>query len=392
MVPMAAASLGWLPATHPFYTFCSQQILPVCLTLLLIGTDLKGIYRLGPQATLLMLCGSLGTILGGIISFKLYAHWLPQGAWASVGALTASWIGGSANLVAVKEALAAPDSLIAPIILVDATVAYSWMALLLWASTQQGRWDQLISSKYREVTRGVWGDQALENPSGHGSRVRQELRRTRESEGSIVAQLRSLGGASGPEHPHPREVASRNPIPLGWPSIAYSTIGLALSVLISMAAQWAGGRLPAIGAVITPSTWTVLLVTTTALLLSLTPLRKLEQAGLSKIGTVLLYILLASIGARSNFQAIAAAPIFLALGATWILIHGLFLITTGYFLKSPLGMIAAASQANIGGTISAPIVGATYHPQLAGVGLLMAILGNILGTYLGLATAFILRS
>ena len=141
-----------------------------------------------------------------------------------------------------------------------------------------------------------------------------------------------------------------------------------------------------------PATWTILLVTTASLALSLTPLRSLGEAGASRMGTALLYLILATIGARSNLQAIAQAPIFLALGITWILIHGIFLLVAGYISRAPLGMIATASQANIGGTISAPIVGATYHPKLASVGLLMAILGNLLGTYLGLVTAFLLRS
>ena len=63
----------------------------------------------------------------------------------------------------------------------------------------------------------------------------------------------------------------------------------------------------------------------------------------------------------------------------------------GYFLKAPLKLIATASQANIGGPVSAPIVGATYQREMAGLGLLMAILGNVLGTYLGLLTAALAR-
>ena len=168
-------------------------------------------------------------------------------------------------------------------------------------------------------------------------------------------------------------------------------LAIGLSIGLSLAAQWAGHRLPAMGSVMNPASWTILLVTTAALILSLTPLRKIGRAEVSRLGTFALYALLASIGARANFQAIAQAPVFLALGVTWILIHGLVQFAGGFFLKAPLGLIAAASQANIGGTISAPIVGATFSAELATVGLLMAVLGNILGTYLGLLTAFLAR-
>lgn len=140
------------------------------------------------------------------------------------------------------------------------------------------------------------------------------------------------------------------------------------------------------------STWTVLIVTSVSLLLSLTPARKLEEAGASKVGTWALYLLLASIGARANFHAVMQAPIFLLLGVTWILIHGAVLLLGGYLLKAPLGLIATTSQANIGGTVSAPIVGATFSSELAGLGLLMAVFGNLIGTYAGLAAALAARS
>jgi len=145
------------------------------------------------------------------------------------------------------------------------------------------------------------------------------------------------------------------------------------------------------GSAFSASTWTILLVTTAALLMSLTPLRKLEQAGASRAGTLLLYGLLASIGARADLRSILHTPAFLALGATWILIHGACLLLAGRLARAPLGLIAAASQANIGGTVSAPIVGATFSPQMASLGLLMAIFGNLIGTYIGLATAWMAR-
>ena len=164
-------------------------------------------------------------------------------------------------------------------------------------------------------------------------------------------------------------------------------VALLLALSISFLAQWASARFPAFGGVASGSTWTILLVTTAALLLSLTPLRKLGEGGASRLGSFALLVLLASIGARADLRAVIAAPVFLALGLPWIAIHGAILLAAGYLLKAPLGLIATASQANVGGPISAPIVGATFSKPLAGLGLLMAILGNIMGTYLGLLTA-----
>ncbi|MBI3615400.1 MAG: DUF819 family protein [Candidatus Omnitrophica bacterium] len=379
MIPMAGTSLGWLPSSHPLYSALSQQLLPICLVLLLIGTDLKGIARLGPVAIILMLTGSFGTILGGLASLALYHRWLPPDSWAAVGALAGSWIGGSANMLAVKEALRTPDALMAPIILVDAIVAYSWMALLIWSSAWQEPW-QRLTQRQRE---GAGFSDPRDDPSEVVS-LKAGPRSLRLSESS-PAENRARSGHLLSSNPAPSHGAVSS-------NVNGLATGIALAVSLSVMAQWIGRRLPTMGWVMNPSSWTILLVTTLALILSLTPLRRIEQAGLSRVGTFALYVLLASIGARANFQAIAQAPVFIAFGITWILIHGLVLLIVGGFLfKAPLGLIATASQANIGGPISAPIVGATFSAELATVGLLMAILGNLLGTYLGLLTAFLAR-
>jgi uncharacterized membrane protein len=60
-------------------------------------------------------------------------------------------------------------------------------------------------------------------------------------------------------------------------------------------------------------------------------------------------------------------------------------------MKAPMFLVASASQANIGGVASAPVVAEVYRPGLASVGLLLAILGNILGTYMGIFCAQLCR-
>ena len=364
MVPMLATTLGWLPQNHPLYDLLSHQMLPVCLALLLIDTDLKAIARLGGWALGLMAMGALGTMAGGLVSYLLYRKALPPDSWGAVGALTGSWIGGSANLVAVKEALNVPDALIAPIILTDAVLAYSWMALLVWGAGWQQRWDRIVAGS-------GWAGSAA-------SRVRA----------GTESRNDSLAGTSEDECRSERNLAGVARTAHRWPAGTGQTLAiLVLSVALSLAAQWAAQFLPASGRAFNAFTWTILLVTTASLLLSLTPLRRLCRAGGASLGTFLLLVLLASIGARGNLRAAFEAPAFLLMGLTWLAIHGAILLLFGYLWKAPLGLIATVSQANIGGTISAPIVGATYSRELAGVGLLMAVLGNVLGTYAGLLTA-----
>ncbi len=58
---------------------------------------------------------------------------------------------------------------------------------------------------------------------------------------------------------------------------------------------------------------------------------------------------------------------------------------------APYFFIAVGSQANIGAAASAPIVASAFHPALAPVGVLLAVLGYAIGTYGGWVSALIMQ-
>ena len=153
-----------------------------------------------------------------------------------------------------------------------------------------------------------------------------------------------------------------------------------------------GDALPALGdpTIISHTTWAVLLVVTVGLLLSLTPLQRLEEVGASHVGYAALYLLLAGIGAQADLKAVLGAPAYLAAGMVWIAVHVAILYLAARLVKAPLFFIATGSMANIGGAASAPVVAGVYHPAMAPVGLLMAVVGYIFGIYAALGCAWIL--
>ena len=151
-----------------------------------------------------------------------------------------------------------------------------------------------------------------------------------------------------------------------------------------------GEWLPDLGSIVTSFGWTIIIVSILGIILSLTPLSDLENAGASHIGNFFLYLLLATIGAKANLTSIIYAPVFLLVGICWIAVHAAILFMGGRLLKVPMFLIATSSQANIGGVVSAPIIATVYQKSLAPVGLLMGVLGNIIGIYFGLLTAWAL--
>jgi len=351
-VPTGLVATGIIPRASDLYEWVKQWVLPGSLVLLTISLDLKAILRLGPKAVVVFLAGSLGVVVGGPIALLIWRSRLPDDAWQAISYLAGSWMGGSANGVAVSRSFKTPDAAIAPLIVVDATLAYIWMGLLLFLAARRTRVDRWLRADRAAVKR-------------------LEI---------------ELAGRTSPSR--------REPTAADW-------LGL---MGVAFGGAWVGAvgadrlaRLPWLAGVnsfISPFAWTVILATAIGILLSFTPVRRLEAAGASRTGGMLVYLLVACIGAGADFAGLLKGETiyYLALGVTWMLVHGLAIFAAARVTRSPFFFVAVGSQANIGGVASAPLVAAAFHPSLAPVGVLLAIAGYALGTYGGQLCAMICRA
>jgi uncharacterized membrane protein len=342
-LPMISTTLGITPPASAAYDFTTRYFLPVALFLLMISVDLKSVARLGPMALVMMSAGTVGIILGGPLALALFGHWLPSDAWQGFAALSGSWIGGTANMVAIAESVGTPPSAFNPVIVVDTVVGYGWMGVLLFFSVWQARFDAGTHARTRAI----------------------------EETNARLAEM------EGERHPTTvRDVAFL----------------LGMGVGAAVVAVKLGASLPALGnpTIISGTTWAVLMVVTAGLLLSFTPLREYEKVGASQFGYTALYLLLAGIGAQADVKAVLQAPLYLAAGAVWIATHVVVLYAAARLVRAPLFFIATGSMANIGGPVSAPVVAGVYHPAMAPVGLLMAVVGYVFGVYGALLCAYLL--
>ncbi len=166
---------------------------------------------------------------------------------------------------------------------------------------------------------------------------------------------------------------------VNMPAIAFGITGFAHAC-----ANWLGPaikeNLPMLAAVNLDSTffWLVVLATLGGVLLSFTKARKYEGSGASGIGTLFVYILVATIGLKMDVTQIK--PFLFVIGGIWIGIHAILVLGVGKLIKAPLFFLAVGSQANIGGAASAPIVASAFHPALAPVGVLLVVFGYVVGT------------
>ena len=246
-LPALSTTLGITPASSDAYDWIVRYLLPTALLLLMLSVDVKSILRLGPMALFMLLAGTTGILIGGPVALILFGPFLPEDAWKGFAALTGSWIGGSANMMAIAGSVGTPDSQLAPIIVVDTVVGYGWMGVLLFFSAWQHVFD----------------------------------RKTRARTGVIEETNRRLADLDS--HRHPIEL---------WHAVVLICGGMAGAIL----AVAAGRQLPVLGdpTIISHTTWAVLIVVTGGLVLSFTRARRLEEVGASRIGFLALYLMMAT--------------------------------------------------------------------------------------------------
>lgn len=351
-IPSVFNSLGVFSGEHSnLYFVSSRFLLPASLVLLTLSIDLKGILRLGPRAVIMFFTATTGIVIGGplaILIVRLFAPEIVGGegadaVWRGLATVAGSWIGGGANQTAMKEVFGVSDQLFSAMITVDVIVANIWMAFLLYGAGITERIDRYIKSDTRAI---------------------EEVRRKVEQYRASIARIPSLTDL-----------------------VAISAIGFGLTAIghlgADIIAPWIAETAPALDKYSLTSKffWIVVIATTGGLLLSFTRARELEGAGASTVGSLLLYVLIASIGMRMDILAIFENPGLFVVGMIWMAFHAALLLSVGKAIRAPFFFIAVGSQANIGGAASAPVVASAFHPALAPVGVLLAVLGYALGTY-----------
>ena len=356
-VPTLLSNNDVIPLTSPLYDFVKTYLLPASLLLLTLSVDIKGILKLGKNAVIMFLGATATIVIAGPIAMFLCQGLIPEEnldqAWRGLSALAGSWIGGGANMIALQEHAGAGPDIMGAIIVVDVAVANIWMAVLLWFAGREKKADADIGADRRTL------DEVRERVESYEASV------SRPTDLGSLLMICALG--------------------IGGTMLARS-MGTDLDA-------WVGVHLPVLGGYIKGFTWIVLIVSAFGLLLSFTPMRRLEGVGASKVGSVFLYLLVATIGAKAEFSEVAKPENagLVVVGAVWMFIHALLMLGLRRMIKAPIFFLAVGSKANIGGAASAPVVASAFHPALAPVGALLAIAGYLLGTIAAIACSWMLE-
>ncbi|MBO0592140.1 DUF819 family protein [Cellulophaga sp. E16_2] len=348
------------------YFMASRYLLPAALVLMTLSIDLKAISNLGSKALIMFLTGSVGIIIGGPIAILLVSIFSPEtvggndfdAIWRGLSTIAGSWIGGGANQAAMLEIFKYNPDEYGKMVLVDIVVANVWMAVILFGV-----------GKTKAIDKWLKADtSAIETLKVKVSAFTAKITRV-PTLNDYMMMLCFAFTAVGVSHyfgDNISEYLTKNSSAVADPSNFLSFLGSNFF-------------------------WMVVIATASGILLSFTKAKNYEGAGASKIGSIFIYILVATIGMKMDLTKILENPGLLVVGFIWITIHALLLILVAKLIKAPYFFLAVGSQANVGGAASAPVVAAEFHSSLTSVGVLLAVFGYVVGTGGALLCAYLME-
>lgn len=357
LIPAILNSLNIISdATSQLYFVASRYLLPASLVLMTLSIDLKAIFNLGPKALIMFFTGTIGIIIGGPLAILLISSFSPEtvggvgpdAVWRGLSTLAGSWIGGGANQAAMLEIFEYNPDLYGGMVLVDIVVANIWMAILLMGigkSDKIDKWLRADNSAIEDLKKKVtaYAESVTRNPSL----------------ADLMIMLALAFGAVGLAHWGADNIAT-------YLSSNFEAFRDNKSALSSFASSFF---------------WMISIATAIGIFLSFTRAKTYEGAGASKLGSVFIYFLVATIGMKMDLTMVFDNPGLIGIGLVWMGIHAGLLILVAKIIKAPYFFLAVGSQANVGGAASAPVVAAAFHPSLATVGVLLAVFGYVVGTY-----------
>jgi len=367
LIPAIFNSIGLIDdGTSQLYFVASRFLLPAALVLMTLSIDLKAIFNLGPKALIMFFAGTVGIIVGGPLAILIVSAISPEtvggvgpdAIWRGLSTIAGSWIGGGANQAAMLEIYEYNPDLYGGMVLVDIVVANLLMAGLLMGIGKTEKIDKWLKADNSAIT---------------------ELKDKVSNYAASVTRNPSL-----PDY-------------MIMLALAFVTVGIAhwgadeISVFLSSNFEIFTDNKSALSSFSSSFFWMITIATAIGIGLSFTRFKTYEGAGASKLGSIFIYILVATIGMKMDLGMVFDNPGLIGIGIIWMLVHVIFLFGVAKLIKAPYFFLAVGSQANVGGAASAPVVAAAFHPSLATVGVLLAVFGYVVGTYGAILTTILMQ-
>jgi uncharacterized membrane protein len=342
---MILGNVGILPHESEAYSWTKKYLMPFAIFLFMISVNIRAIFKLGRLVTIMVVSGMLSVTFGFVAATVLFSGQIGLEAWSAIIASYAGAIGGSQNLVAMAETFNASPGILGALIAVDSIIGYSFLALLIYFASYKTKFDGWL--------------------------------RAREGTLELVQELSSVVSLK----PHP--VSSG-----GLAMIVF--LGFAVTLLCRFVGDFISAQFASI-TILAPIV-TLVLVVTTGLLLSLSPVKQFNEHGTTQVAKISLYLMMAVLGAGASIEHVWEYRIFLIYSPVLLLISLVTMLLIGRYLRAPMVLVITGLYANLGGTVTNPILAAAYDKGFVTVALMMAIFTQIMGMYVPLLLAPVIHA
>ena len=337
---MALYTLGAWEMTDEIRTARASvrdNLIPAMLFLMSLRFDLAIMRRLGARLIALCLASTVTIMIAFVAVHEVMQGFLGDETPLTFATMSAGWTGGTQNFVAVKEALAVTDAAMTYTLLMGALCYSVWLVIIIALKPFRETFDRFL----RADDRGL----------------------------NVV--LSSIGNVD----------RNRD---IGLPNLL---LMIGLSLVVSAISHRIGSGLADAG-LLNTMIWSIIVSSLLGMLAA--PTRLGKEAGSDEVSGVMLYVIVALIGAEVSLSAIREAPLYILSGFMILAIHAVLLLLVARMLRMNLHLAGIASIANIGSAPSAAVVGAAYHKALVPVAILMSLIGSMLGSFVGLTVAELL--
>lgn len=315
-----------------------NHLVPTMIFLMCLNCDFRRIIKLGFRLIFTFFAASFAVCLGFIISFAIFNQFMPEGTHLAYASMSAGWMGGTQNFLAIKSALNVSDELMTNTLLMG-NIFYSIIIMMLVAGkSYMPKFNKWTKTDYSPIAK-IAETLALDE------------KETKKIDFLDIFVVLGIG--------------------LFASALATYFSGTLATALTAM--------LPA-GSYVDAGILKILLATFAGIGCALTPMGKLR--GLNEVSTICLYLILILTATNVNLKALIDAPIYILAGTVIVAVIFLVVALLAKLFKFDLYTCGIAIIANVGGVASAPIIAASYSQSLVGIAVLMALLGDVAGTFL----------